>query len=164
MTSVYLALGSNVGDSAGHIRQAITLLSDVLGDIRQAPVYVSKAVGYTDQPDFLNTAVGGQTALEPEELLLAVKKIERQVGRRASFHWGPREIDIDIILYGDRALNSEKLVVPHPNFRERDFVLKPLNDLDPSLTDPVSHKTVADLLAQLGPEQQSIVRQVDVRS
>ena len=164
MTPVYLALGSNVGDPAGHIQQALNLLAAVLNDMRQAPTYISKAVGYTDQPDFLNTAVGGRTDSGPEDLLLAIKKIERQVGRRATFHWGPREIDIDIILYGDRVLDSQRLVIPHPSFRERDFVLMPLNDLDPSLVDPVSGQTVRQLLDKIGTPNRSIIKRIDEKA
>lgn len=161
MTLVYLALGSNIGDSAGHIEQAIGLLKEVLSDLRQAPVYVSKAVGYTDQPDFLNTAVCGKTDLEPPVLLDRLKRIEQEVGRSAGFRWGPREIDIDIILYGGRVLDSRQLVIPHPEFRKRDFVLEPLNDLDPSLVDPVSGQTIQQLLDKIDPANRSIIKRID---
>lgn len=164
MMTVYLALGSNVGDSTGHIKQAVDLLDNVLNDMRQAPVYVSKAVGYTDQPDFLNTAVSGQADLEPEALLDRLKEIEQDVGRGASFRWGPREIDIDIILYGDRVLDSQRLVIPHPSFRERDFVLQPLNDLDPSLVDPVSGQTVRQLLDKISAANRSIIKRIDEKA
>src|ERR1700722_791378 len=121
MAMVYLALGSNVGDSQANLAQAIRLLGMSVSDIKQAPVYLSKAVGYTDQPDFLNTVISGQTDLSAEALLDFVKSVEQQVGRTASFHWGPREIDIDIILCGDLTQQSDKLTIPHPYFRERDF-------------------------------------------
>jgi 2-amino-4-hydroxy-6-hydroxymethyldihydropteridine diphosphokinase len=158
MTLVYLAVGSNIGDSAGHIKQAIGLLREVLGDLRQAPVYVSKAVGYTDQPDFLNTAVSGGTDLEPEALLDRLMSIEQQVGRRATFHWGPREIDIDIIFYGDQVVETGKLTIPHLGFRDRDFVLQPLSDLDSRLTDPVSGQTIQQLLNKIDPSNRSIIK------
>src|ERR1019366_6456645 len=101
MTVVYLALGSNVGDSAANIAEAIKLLGNSIESIKQAPLYASKAAGYTDQPDFVNTAVSGETSLNPEQLLSFVKDIEQQIGLINRFRWGPREIDIDIIFYGD---------------------------------------------------------------
>lgn len=161
MTTVYLAIGSNVGDSRAHIEQAIDLLAGKLHDLRSAPLYASKAIGYTDQADFLNTAVCGRTDLSPTDLLVWLKSLEQRVGRTASFRWGPREIDIDIIFYGDQVIDNERLTVPHPAFRERDFVLQPLSDLNPSLTDPVTGQTVSELLDGLEPERRSLVGRVD---
>jgi 2-amino-4-hydroxy-6-hydroxymethyldihydropteridine diphosphokinase len=161
MTAVYLALGSNLGDSRANIAQAVKLLGTSLKHIKQAPIYASKAVGYTDQPDFLNTAVSGQTDLSPEALLEFINKVENQVGRVPTFHWGPREIDIDIIFYGDLVQETKKLTIPHPRFKDRDFVLWPLNDLDPSLVDPAGQQTVQSLLAQISGQQKSIVSKVD---
>ena len=164
MVTVYLGLGSNIGDSRQYIEHAIRLMGSSLSGVKRAPFYLSKAVGYTDQPDFMNTVVSGQTKLEPEALLAHLKYIEQQVGRTASFRWGPRQIDIDIIFYGDQTLKTDKLTLPHPRFRERDFVLRPLNDLNPRLTDPVSGQTVAQLLERLSPGQHSLIRQVDENS
>jgi 2-amino-4-hydroxy-6-hydroxymethyldihydropteridine diphosphokinase len=161
MTMVYLALGSNVGDSRQHIKQAVALLAAILDDMKQAPVYLSKAIGYTDQSDFLNTAVSGLTDLEPAALLQQVKATEQQIGRTPTFPHGPREIDIDIIFYGDTVLETDELALPHPGFRDRDFVLRPLLDLEPSLTDPATGQTVASLLASINSSQTSLVRQVD---
>lgn len=157
MATVYLALGSNVGDSRGHIEAALRLLGASIRGLRRAPVYRSKAVGHTDQPDFLNTAARGNTDLTPEELLDFLKDIERRVGRTKTFRFGPREIDIDIILYDDLELESGRLTVPHPAFRERDFVLRPLSDLDPGLKDPLTGRTVSELLEEIRPEDRSIV-------
>lgn len=156
MTTVYLALGSNVGDPAAHIRRAVELLGASVHDIRQAPVYRSKAVGHTDQADFLNTAVSGQTDLAPPELLAFLKEVEAKVGRTPTFHWGPREIDIDIIFYGGLRLETPELVIPHPAFRGRDFVLRPLCDLDPDLKDPVTGRTVSEMLDSVGDADRSI--------
>ncbi len=125
MPVVYLALGSNVGDSRGYIEQAIELLSDKVQGIQTAPIYKSKATGHTDQPDFLNTAIRAHTDLTPDDLLEFVNEVEQKVGRVERFHWGPREIDIDIIFYDDLMQKTEKLTLPHPHFRDRDFVLKP---------------------------------------
>lgn len=161
MPVVYLALGSNVGDSKHHIKQAIKLLSKSVKDIKQAPLYASKAVGYTDQPDFVNTVIGGKTELEPFELLALIREVEQEVGRTATFRWGPREIDIDIILYGDMHMETEELTIPHASFRERDFVLKPLCNLDSELIDPISQLSVAALLAHIEAEQESVIQRID---
>jgi 2-amino-4-hydroxy-6-hydroxymethyldihydropteridine diphosphokinase len=160
MTTVYLALGSNVGDSAHYIMKAIDLLGPVLHDMQRAPLYASKAVGFTDQADFLNTAISGRTELSPQELIQVIDDVEQQVGRVKRFRWGPREIDIDIIFYGNQILETESLTVPHPSFQERDFVLRPLLDLDSKIIDPVSHKTVKQLLGSLDTSQLSIMHKV----
>ena len=150
MTEVYLALGSNVGDSVAYINKAVELLGQKVDGLTRAALYRSKPAGYTDQPDFLNTAVSGQTALDPSELFKFIKDVEERVGRVARFRWGPREIDIDIIFYGDQILDTEKLTIPHPRFQERDFVLRPLADLNPGFKDPRSGQTVGELLAAVG--------------
>jgi 2-amino-4-hydroxy-6-hydroxymethyldihydropteridine diphosphokinase len=146
MTDIYLALGSNVGNTRRYLEHAIKLLRASVGNLEIAPLYISKAVGYTDQSDFLNAVVYGQTKLSPQELLKFIKDIEKKVGRVARFRWGPREIDIDIIFYGDQVLDSPDLTVPHPLFAERDFVLRPMLDLDPSLVDPRTKLPVFELL------------------
>jgi 2-amino-4-hydroxy-6-hydroxymethyldihydropteridine diphosphokinase len=160
MTTIYLALGSNVGNSAQNLTKAIDLLSPALDNIQQAPLYISKAVGYTDQDNFFNTAISGQTELLPQALLQFIDEVEQQVGRVKRFKWGPREIDIDIIFYGNRVLEAENLTIPHPNFRERDFVLQPLVDLNGEMVDPVSQKTLRQLLDRLDPAQLSITNKV----
>lgn len=162
MTEVYLALGSNVGDSPALFEQAVKLLGkNVLTNIKQAPHYITKPVGYTDQANFLNTVISGQTELAPGELLTRVKQLEHEIGRIKRFHWGPREIDIDIIFYGSLILETPDLVIPHPRLYERDFVLAPLNDLKPELIDPASGLTISQLLANLQVDQTSIIEQVD---
>lgn len=160
MVTVYLALGSNIGDSVLHISNAIDLLREALQDIKQAPLYVSKAVGYTSQPDFINTAISGQTELSPQKLLTFIHEVEQQIGRVKRFRWGPREIDIDIVFYGEQVLKTTSLVIPHPRFSERDFVLQPIVDLDSQLIDPLSHQTVSHLLNQLDSSSLSILRKL----
>jgi 2-amino-4-hydroxy-6-hydroxymethyldihydropteridine diphosphokinase len=164
MTTIYLALGSNVGDSTAYIKQAAELLRPLLSDLKQAPLYLSEAVGHTDQSNFYNTAVSGNTGLPPTAFLAYLKAIERKIGRTPTFHHGPREIDIDIIFYGDLKLETATLTIPHPDFVNRDFVLQPLLDLNPELIDPQSGQTVAALLGKLQPEQRSIIRRVDAGS
>ena len=153
MTAVYLALGSNLDNRRANIEKAVGLLSRRLQQVKLASLYRSRPVGLTDQPEFINTAVSGQTKLSPEELLDFIKLVETAVGRQPRQRWGPREIDIDIIFYGERVIETAPLTVPHPLFRERDFVLRPLADLDPNLLDPVTKKTVEQLLRGLKPEQ-----------
>lgn len=161
MVQVYLAIGSNVGNTRRNIKRSVTLLSERLEGVRRAPLYASKAVGYIDQPDFLNTAIGGQTDLSPQELLAFTKKVEQRIGRVERFRWGPREIDIDIIFYDNTVLRTPDLTLPHSAFRDRDFVLRPLIDLDPELTDPVSGLTVTELLDDLPAGNRAVLRRVD---
>lgn len=157
MAEVYLALGSNVDDCVSHIESAKKLLADKLECVRSAPICTSKAVGYTNQPDFKNTVICGITDMNPTELLDFIKQIETKVGRTKTFRWGPREIDIDIIFYDDIQLLEPSLTIPHPRYTERDFVLKPLCDLNSSLIDPKTGKTVSDLLENLPVGNLSIV-------
>ncbi|HWB39264.1 MAG TPA: 2-amino-4-hydroxy-6-hydroxymethyldihydropteridine diphosphokinase [Candidatus Saccharimonadales bacterium] len=158
MTDVYLGLGSNVGDSKAFIDTAIDLLANHLKEIKRAPLYQSKAVGYTEQPDFLNTAIRGQTHLTPQALLAVIHGIETDMGRTKTFRWGPREIDIDIIFYGNTILDAPGLTIPHDSFRDRAFVLKPLADLDPGLIDPFSKLSMEVILKALPPEDIAAVQ------
>lgn len=156
MAVTYLAIGSNVGDSEHFIGQAIKLLQDKITEVTQAPIYRSKAVGYTNQSDFFNTVVQGKTDLKPQELLKFVKTVEQKVGRVERFRWGPREIDIDIIFYGDQIIDESSLHIPHARFAERDFVLRPITDLNPEFIDPRSKLTVTQLYAKLPETNRSI--------
>ncbi len=158
---VYLALGSNMGDSRGRIKEAVKLLSKSVRSIKQAHVYKTRAVGFEEQPDFLNTAIRGETDLKPEDLLKFTQKIERDAGRTWNFRFGPRQIDIDIIFYNDLKLETKDLTIPHYALIGREFVLQPLCDLDPGLRDPSSGKTVKQLLDNLSPRLKSIIERVD---
>lgn len=156
MHTIFLALGSNVGNSEQNIADAINLLSKKISKIKSASIYRSKAVGYTDQPDFFNTAVRGETELDPLELLTFVKEIEQEIGRIHRFRWGPREIDIDIIFFNNEIFKNDTLEIPHPRAHERDFVLEPLLELDPEYTHPISKLSVSELLNQMPPNSRSI--------
>jgi 2-amino-4-hydroxy-6-hydroxymethyldihydropteridine diphosphokinase len=145
MNEVYLGLGSNVGDRLLNLKKAIELLSEKIQILKKSKIYISKAVGYTDQPDFYNMVLYGKTDLSPEELFNFIKDVEKNVGRVYRFHWGPREIDIDILFYNDLVYKSDKLDIPHPRLHERDFVLLPLIELNPKLFHPVLNKRVSDL-------------------
>ena len=157
MQIVYLAIGSNVGDSRAYIERAIKLLAKSVSDIVQSSIYTSKAVGYTEQANFLNTVIKGKTNLTPNELLNFNKGIEKTVGRINRFRGGPREIDLDIIFFGDAIIDEPNLHIPHARFAERDFVLLPIMDLNSDLIDPRSKQTISALYTQLPKDMLSIL-------
>lgn len=149
---VHLSLGSNLGDRAKYLRSAVLRL-DSLPGVRVAavsPVYETEPVGVVDQPPFFNLAVAIETDHDPLELLGLVKDIERRLGREATYPWGPRAIDIDLILWGGLVLEGGPLTLPHRDFRARRFVLAPLADIAPDAVDPVTGRTVRALLAMAG--------------
>ncbi len=139
-TIAYLGLGTNMGDREAQLSAAVAAIAAIPATtlLRQSPIYESKPWGKTDQSDFLNMVVEINTQLEPHTLYRHLQKIERDMGRdrEASEKWGPRPIDIDILLYGTRTLKTASLVVPHPRMWERHFVMRPLADLAPDLTTP----------------------------
>jgi 2-amino-4-hydroxy-6-hydroxymethyldihydropteridine diphosphokinase len=146
---VQLSLGSNLGDRASLLQAALRSLSAAEGVtvLSHSHCYETEPIGFKAQPAFLNMAVEIETALEPLELLNTVKAIETQIGRQQSNRWGPREIDIDIILWGDTRYESERLTLPHKDFRQRAFVLIPMAEIAPNAVDPVTGETVAALAA-----------------
>lgn len=151
----YLGLGSNVGDSAGHLRAAIELLPGHGVEVEAvSSTYVTEPVGeILDQPDFLNAAIRIRTSLDPEELLDACKAVEAERGRAFGLpRHSPRPLDLDLLLLGDLELRTERLTLPHPEVTSRRFVLAPLLELDPGLTLP-DGTGLADALAALGPGQ-----------
>lgn len=151
MNPVWIGLGSNIGSSRKVLERALASL-DALPDTRLievSPGYRTPPWGVTDQPDFLNAAAELATDLMPTSLLTALKAIERDLGRTGDGRrWGPREIDLDILVYADRVVNLPELVVPHPYLGQRAFVLVPLHDLAPDLEVPGQGR-VSDLLAAL---------------
>jgi 2-amino-4-hydroxy-6-hydroxymethyldihydropteridine diphosphokinase len=151
----YLGLGSNVGDSAGHLRAAVELLEAEGVEVEAvSSAYVTEPVGEVlDQPDFLNAAVRIRTALEPEQLLDACKRVEAERGRQFDLpRHSPRPLDVDLLLLGDLELSTPRLTLPHPEVTSRRFVLVPLLELDPELTLP-DGTPLAGALAALGPGQ-----------
>ncbi len=157
MNTIFLALGSNVGNKKKNILSAINRLGAKIKNIAQAKFYRTKPMYYKKQDEFLNTLIRGTTDLKPQELLGFVKEIENKIGRKKSFHWGPREIDIDIIFYNNLIYKSKSLEIPHPRIQERDFVLKPLLDIDREFVHPILKKKIKQLYQELSQEQKSIM-------
>src|SRR5262245_41480008 len=151
----YLGLGSNVGDRAGHLREAIEMLGERGVEVEAvSSAYETEPVGEVlDQPDFLNAAIRIRTELEPEVLLEVCKAIEVEQGRMlAPSRHSPRPLDIDLLLLGNVELSPERLTLPHPEVKSRRFVLAPLLELDPDLTLPDGTR-LADALEALAPGQ-----------
>ena len=160
MNKVFLGLGSNVGDKKRNIEEAVKLLSEKIENIKVAKIYISRAVGYENQDDFLNTVISGETELNIGELFEFIKNVEKQVGRKYRFRWGPREIDIDILFFNDLIFEDENIKIPHPRIQERDFVLKPLADLDKNFVHPIFKKSVKEMLKELSEESFSIIGEI----
>ena len=148
MKTIYLSLGSNIGDRAANLRAAMELLAAPdLRILRASPVYETEPVGCPrPQPWFLNLVVEAATELPPMRLLARTAKIERELGRIRTVRNAPRIIDIDILMYGNSVVHTVRLEIPHPRMAERRFVLAPLADLGPDLRHPVTHRTVREML------------------
>lgn len=133
MNDVYLSIGTNIGERYKNLQHAVRLLMDTEGVevVRISSVYETAAVGFTDQADFLNIAVYLKTVYSSAEMLEICQSIENELGRIREFRWGPRIIDLDILLYNQENIETESLIVPHPRMYERAFVLVPLIDITP---------------------------------
>ncbi len=138
MKTVFLALGSNIEDRINFIQKAIKELSEYINVLKISTVYESMPWGVEEQPAFLNCVLKSETSLSPEDLLSLIKEIEAKVGRKERFRWGPREIDIDILLYEDEVIDTPSLKIPHPFLCERDFFLYPILEIEPDLKLPPS--------------------------
>ena len=148
---IYLGLGSNIGDRDTNFRVAIQVLRDKgIVPWRCASLYWTQPRELEDQPWFLNTVIEVRTLLEPESLLHECLDVERKAGRVREVPKGPRPLDVDILIYHDRIVDSPILSLPHPHFRERRFVLVPLAELAPHLTDPISGLSMSQLLDLCG--------------
>ena len=148
MVTVYIGVGSNLGDTKANIQKAIKMMREnkILQGIQTSSLYLTEPVGKKKQPDFLNLVVKGQTELEPSELLGSLLDIEDKLGRKRNKKWGPREMDLDILFYDDMILKQKNLTIPHPEIENRKFVLIPLVELSPDLKHPVLNKNISELL------------------
>lgn len=151
MVKVYLGLGSNMGNCPQNLQTAMELLRELPGVelTKASSMYKTNPVGYLDQSDFYNCVVEIITNLNPEELLVAVLAIEKQMHRIREFHWGPRTIDIDILLYGEEVVKSPQLCIPHPRMHDRGFVVIPLNEIAEDLLVPGLEYSVKSLIERL---------------
>ena len=150
--TVLISAGSNIGDKSGNCKKGISALirteSAVL--LKESKLYKTEPVDYTDQDWFVNCAVKISTPLEPLELLTEIKRIESEAGRKKdAVRFGPRVLDLDIIFFDDRVIESDNLIIPHPRMHQRRFVLMPICDIDPNIVHPVFKKSIRTLLAEL---------------
>lgn len=151
LTRVAIALGSNLGDRRAHLEYALSALSIDLTDIKYSTFRETSPVGVGEEhAPYLNAAVVGLTGLSPRDLLDRLLAIEEERERMRPYLMAPRTLDLDLILYGHSVIDEAALSVPHPRFREREFVLGPLAEIAPDLTDPVTGKTVKELLLGIG--------------
>jgi 2-amino-4-hydroxy-6-hydroxymethyldihydropteridine diphosphokinase len=152
MDRVAIGLGSNLGDRAAHLDFAVSRLTDAIQNFRVSSYHETEPVDVPDaQQPFLNAACVGDTALSARELLTLLHAIEHERGRERPFRNAARTLDLDLILLGNQLLSENGLIVPHPRFRERRFVLAPLAEITPDLVDPVTGSTVAQLLSRIQP-------------
>lgn len=145
MVTIYLGLGSNLGDRAQNIHEALQRLKKTIRLVQISSLYETEPVGPAAQPWFLNLVCRGETDLAPEALLHLVKRIEREMGRKKGLRFGPRLIDIDILFYDDLVISTPQLEIPHPRLHERGFTLVPLCEMAPELVHPLLGMTIREL-------------------
>ena len=152
MARVFLGLGSNLGDRVETIRKAMEMISKIPGvsASSSSSLYETEPVGISDQPMFVNAVLEIETDLSPEELFSKLKDIESELGRTETIRWGPRIIDIDILLFGDRVIEERDLTIPHPEMTKRGFVLVPLCEIAPEIKHPKLKKTIREIADGLG--------------
>ncbi len=144
-TDTFISLGSNIGDRAANIRNAIKALERVGKIVAVSSLYETEPVEFIEQPWFLNCTVPLETELNPHELIAELLSIEQEMGRYRQQKKGPRNIDLDILLYGDLVLNDATLTIPHPAMQQRRFVLEPLAEIAPEIIHPVLRRTIREL-------------------
>lgn len=145
--SVYIGLGSNLGDRVAFLREAVTRMSAIIRVEKVSRLYVAAPLGYVRDDAFINAVLYGKTTLKPIELLEMLQAIEMALGRRPGVQFGPRPIDLDILLYDAIEMETTSLTIPHPQLAQRAFVLKPLAELAPNLMHPVLYYTAEQLLS-----------------
>ena len=149
----YLGIGSNLGDKEAYLDYAVDQLNkDEYIQVTKVSSYIiTEPYGDVEQDDFLNGCLEIETIYSPQDLLAVINDIEQGAGRKRLIHWGPRTLDLDILLYDHEIIDTEKLTIPHIDMQNRQFVLEPLSQLAPAYMHPVLHKTISQLLAELLP-------------
>lgn len=156
--TVYIGLGSNIGSKEENIKQAIEIIENSISNkvIRTSDLYETKPIGYEEQDNFINAAIEIKTLFTPSILINFLMNTEKQMKRERTIKWGPRTIDLDILLYDDIISSEESAVIPHPRMHERMFVLKPLSDIAPYVVHPILNKRIVELLQELSINQKLI--------
>ncbi|WP_106495581.1 2-amino-4-hydroxy-6-hydroxymethyldihydropteridine diphosphokinase [Lentibacillus sp. Marseille-P4043] len=159
MMGIYVALGSNIEPRHLHLEKALTMLEEhsAIQITNQSSIYKTAPVGYTDQADFLNMVIELNTDLSAIELLDVCQSIELQLGRKREIRFGPRTIDLDILIFNNENRETKRLIIPHPRMHERAFVLVPLAEIEPNLCIPNQNKSVTDLVKELSAQDKKDV-------
>jgi 2-amino-4-hydroxy-6-hydroxymethyldihydropteridine diphosphokinase len=150
MSIAFVALGSNMGDRKSYIRMAIdSLINQGIKILKESTIYETEPYGYEEQDKFLNGVIKIETHMTPGDLLETLMKIEDEIGRVRIIRWGPRVVDLDIIFYENQIINDVNLKIPHPDMQNREFVLKPICEIEPNYEHPILKKTMIELYEEL---------------
>lgn len=146
MNKAFISIGSNIGERDQYLAEAIASLNNRADTTveKVSSIYETAPVGYTNQANFLNVVILIETSLSAEDLLVACQKIEQELGRKRTIRWGPRTVDLDILLYNEKSIESERLIIPHPRMAERGFVLIPLLEIEPDIIDPIEGRPYSE--------------------
>jgi 2-amino-4-hydroxy-6-hydroxymethyldihydropteridine diphosphokinase len=160
----YIGLGANLGDPAAQLRRALAELAalDEVEVVQVSGFYLNPPLGPPDQPRYVNAVAKIRTRLTPEELLRSLQRLETALGRVRGEHWGPRVIDLDLLLYDGEVLRTPELVLPHPEMHRRAFVLAPLAEIAPEAWHPLLNRSAAQLLAELDPADRQALKPMSV--
>ena len=155
LPTAYISFGSNLGDRFAHINQALQHLSEADGILvtKVSSLYETEPVGYEEQDWFLNGVVAVETGLSPRQLLKVLQQIEKRIGRQQRKRWGPREVDLDLLIFEQRCINTPDLIVPHPEMHQRHFVLIPFAEIAPDTIHPILQQNIRTLLDDLPTEK-----------
>ncbi len=154
---IALSLGANLGDRLSALTYAIKRMSEIIPDIVSSNVYETEPIGYTDQPAFLNCACIGYTSSSIDEVLNLIHVVHGELHRKPRPKWHEREIDIDILLFGDIIIDTDQISIPHPRMHERAFVLKPLSEIAPEMIHPKKEKTISELLVMCDDDSEIVI-------